>query len=213
MCICVSMCVHLCTFVHPHVCICVHLCVCMHLCVSTCTYMYAFMPVCMPPCVYIHVHMSVCASMCVHPSVCICVCIHTYVCVCIHVCASMGIHACIYVHICVCIHMHASVHSHVHTRVCVCVFCRRLTGQVYSPPAFLWHYAALDDITHILKQHVPAGPSRRCAAPGLQPAATHRLPELSWPEHTRGNSSLDEVIPAGTCRGNCSLLLHIAPRE
>lgn len=191
MCASVCICVCVCTCVCPRAPICMHSCLCV--CLRVCT--------------------SMCICLFVHPCVCICVCIHTYVCVCIHVCASMCIHACTYVHICVCIHMHASLHSHVHTRVCVCVFCRRLTGQVYSPPAFLWHYGALDDITHILKQHVPAGPSRRCAAPGLQPAATHRLPELSWPEHTRGNSSLDEVIPAGTCRGNCSLLLHIAPRE
>lgn len=146
--------------------------------------------------------MHICAPTCVH----LCAYVGTCVCVCIHVCC-MPLCVCIWVHLCVwvCIHVHASVHARMHT---LCVLPEAHWSGLWPSCFFLWHYGALDDITHILKQHVPAGPSRRCAALGLQLAATHRRPELSWPEHTRGNSSLDEVIPAGTCRGNRSSTLH-----
>lgn len=158
--------------------------VCAHVCAN----------VCASPCFGVHAAERVCAqstspfysilffnlfflsarvNLHVHPCMCLCVCVHIRVSTWMRIRVSKHprVHASVAMctPVCVC--------------VCACVFSWRLAGQVYSPSVFfLWHYRVLDDITQILKQHVPAGPSRQRAASG---SALPRLKPAAAPGHPR----------------------------
>lgn len=245
---CVHPCVRafVCGCVHPWVSMYMHWRVCVHVCSHAC----ASLHVCVSGCVCLHVRVSACASTCAS------VCIHVHICLYMHTrvytrvrmhvhsCLSVCTHVCL--HLCVCMQLHACMcaptcmHACVRVSMCthVCVYvCVHMCARVYSAGGslvrfigvlfFLRHYRVLDDITQILKQHVPAGPARRYAAPGSplprpklrwserdppgRPAAAPGQPEPSRPGARRrgGNAdtrswtrSLDEVISAGTLRGN-----------
>lgn len=184
MCIRISACIH----------VCVHLCVCARIpayppacigaCVCTCAAMRVRLCMCMYVCVSlfrVSAWSRVCT--CIHVRICVHPCAHLSVRarVCIHVCTRMCIHVCVRASVCV------RVHAHARARVCSAGGSLVRFIDVLD---FLQHYRVLDDITQILKQHVPAGLARRYAAPGSP------LPRLKpW-------QSRRPVGPAGVAGGS-----------
>lgn len=80
---------------------------------------------------------------CVHPCECTCVCLHTGVCACMSICVYSCIRRCARPSVCVC--------------VCVCS-AGGSQLRFIEVLVFLRRYRVLNDITQILKRHVPDDP-------------------------------------------------------
>lgn len=192
MCACICVCVRAPLHIHVHasecVCACVQPCVCVSACVCTCA--CPFLCICTFVSLHGHPRVHLCVSMCASARTCTCVYtrVHTHV------------HPCLRVCIRVCARASVCVHVHVHTRARVCSAGGSLVRFI-DVLDFLRHYRVLDDITQILKQHVPAGLARQYAAPGSP------LPRLKpWQSRRR-------VGPAGVAGGSSGAARAILARS